>query len=253
VNLRSLQRNFDALAAEDPLWTVLSDNAKKGGAWDEEEFYQTGEDEIDWLERMLAERGISFTGKRAIDFGCGVGRLTFPLSKRFQETIGIDIAQAMIVYAQRKSEGNDRTFFRQSNDPEIQLVNTNSIDLVYSNIVLQHIAPRYAKRYLASFHRILKPAGYLLFQLPSHLNRECPDNQKPLRMLRKRLHYLSKRLRQRISPESSEPYFEMNALPRKKLIRFMERRLGFEHGFDFEYEAAGPSWKSYFYAFRKRP
>jgi SAM-dependent methyltransferase len=42
-----------------------------------------------------------------------------------------------------------------------------SIDMVYSWITLQHMRPRYARRYMQEFLRVLAPGGLLLFQYPS--------------------------------------------------------------------------------------
>ncbi len=104
MNLSQLQENFEALAADDPLWTVLSDNAKRGGKWDLEEFYATGRAVIDDLESRLEKCGECLGGDAAIDFGCGVGRLTFPLSQRFRTCYGIDISRSMVDFASTQNE-----------------------------------------------------------------------------------------------------------------------------------------------------
>src|SRR5262249_5547329 len=44
-----------------------------------------------------------------------------------------------------------------------------AFDLVYSNVVLQHMEPEYSARYIHEFTRILAPGGVAVFQLPSHL------------------------------------------------------------------------------------
>ena len=46
-------------------------------------------------------------------------------------------------------------------------IESSSVDFIYSRLVLQHMRPRFIRRYLAEFVRILKPGGVLLFQLPS--------------------------------------------------------------------------------------
>ena len=38
-----LQKNWDHLGQEDPLWAILSDPEKKVGKWDITEFFDTGE------------------------------------------------------------------------------------------------------------------------------------------------------------------------------------------------------------------
>ena len=46
----------------------------------------------------------------------------------------------------------------------------DSFDLVYSNIVLQHVPDRRAiESYIAEFCRIVRPGGLVAFQLPSHI------------------------------------------------------------------------------------
>jgi len=111
------------------------------------------------------------------------------------------------------------------------------------------MAPRYAKRYLKEFARILSPGGALAFQLPSHLNPAAKENQRPLRLPRKRLHYLLKGLAQALG--CGKAYFEMNAIPAPRLIRFMQRNAALQLLSLWDYPAAGPSWKSYLYLFQK--
>jgi hypothetical protein len=42
VSLSRHKREWEDLGAVDPLWAILSDNQKKFGRWDLEEFFQTG-------------------------------------------------------------------------------------------------------------------------------------------------------------------------------------------------------------------
>lgn len=241
LNLSRLQKNFEDLAAEDPLWTVLSDKSKKGGKWDPEEFFQSGEDCIRGLQERLHRIGISMTGQTALDFGCGVGRLTFPLSRRFERTIGIDISESMIAAArENRSQGKNCEFILNTDD-SLKCLSDNSIDFAHSDIVFQHIAPRYSKRYFREIARSLKPGGIFVFQLPSHLIKGSP--------LRKRLSYLIKAIRQKLG--MGQAFFEMNAIASDELIRFMEEDAGLKHIRHWDYPAAGPDWQSYLYAFEK--
>lgn len=252
MNLRQLESNFEALAADDPLWTVLSDNAKKGGKWDEDEFYHTGEGVIDDLEERLASLGLTLAGDQAIDFGCGVGRLAFPLSRRFNTCVGIDIAQSMIDFAKSRLERGPNCRFIVHNSPNLPQFKDRSIDFVYSAIVFQHIAPRYTLDYLKEFARTLKPGGTIAFQLPSHLNPKFEDNQRAFRLLRKRIHYRIKAFVQKLPFLPSKSYFEMNAIPRETVSPFLEGDCGLEILDVQDFPAAGPAWVSYLYIARKR-
>ncbi|HAT60864.1 MAG TPA: hypothetical protein DCS60_08860 [Opitutae bacterium] len=252
MNLKQLEANFEALAADDPLWTVLSDNEKRDGMWDEAEFYLTGEGVIDDLESRLKGLGLDLAGHRAIDFGCGVGRLTFPLGRRFKSCCGIDISQSMVDFAESRANRGPNCQFLVNASPSLPAIDDASVDFVYSAIVFQHIAPRFTRQYLKSFAQKLKPGGLLVFQLPSHLNPQFPGNRKPFRILRKRFHYFTKAIAQRIPFVKSESFFEMNAIRRKALLPFLEEECGLEVLDNQDFPAAGSAWVSYLYIARKR-
>jgi hypothetical protein len=46
VNIKRLRRHWDALGKSDPLWSNLTNDDKRGGKWDADEFFLTGEQEI---------------------------------------------------------------------------------------------------------------------------------------------------------------------------------------------------------------
>lgn len=242
MNLSRLQKNFESLAAEDPLWTVLSDKSKKGGKWDPEEFYQSGEDCLRGLQERLARNDIPMSGNTALDFGCGVGRLTFPLSRRFPQTIGVDISKSMIASAKQNSHRGNNCQFILNTGENLSILNSNSIDFAYSDIVFQHIDPHYSKRYFLEIARTLKPGATFAFQLPSHRLKGSP--------LRKRFSYTLKALSQKFG--FGKAYFEMNAIPRQELITFMETQAQLKLTKSWDYPVAGPEWKSYLYAFQKQ-
>jgi hypothetical protein len=51
---------------------------------------------------------------------------------------------------------------------DLALFESGVFDLIYSDIVLQHIAPEFSTRYVQEFTRVLAPGGVAVFQLPSH-------------------------------------------------------------------------------------
>jgi len=167
MKLRGLQSNWDQLGRSDPLWAVLSHPDKRHGGWDLDEFLATGEREIDDALAEADRLGAVAGRNRALDFGCGAGRLTQALGKHFREAVGVDIAPAMIQAAERFNRQGDRCRFMLNTEPHLASFADGSFDLVYSSITLQHIPPRYAARYLNEFLRILAPKGLMVFQLPS--------------------------------------------------------------------------------------
>jgi SAM-dependent methyltransferase len=166
MNVKDLQRDWDAFGKSDALWAILTQPGKRG-RWQLEEFFQTGVREIAGLFEYLDSLGVRLKRGKALDFGCGVGRLTQALSDHFEEVHGVDIAPSMIELAKRYNRHGSRCLHHVNASPSLDLFPDGTFDLVYSNITLQHIEPEYCARYLREFIRVLAPSGVLVFQLPA--------------------------------------------------------------------------------------
>jgi SAM-dependent methyltransferase len=167
VRLSGLRRHWDEYGRSDPLWAILTAPDKKGNRWSIDEFLQTGRDEIAALVAYLDGLGLCGTRRRALDFGCGAGRLSHALATHFEQVIGLDIAPSMIDAARTLHAGVRGLEFRVNASDRLDSVASSSIDLVYTRLVLQHMPARYVRAYLAEFVRVLSPTGVLVFQLPS--------------------------------------------------------------------------------------
>ena len=168
TDARLQQEYWDQHAATDPLWTVLAFPDKSGGRWDLSEFMKTGEREIALLFQRFAALGLVSPDRRALDFGCGVGRLTQALARRHQGVLGADISRGMVGLARRLNQYPDRAEYICTAESGLETLTAQSFQFIYSNIVLQHVAPDLAVQYLGEFFRLLEPDGLLVFQLPSH-------------------------------------------------------------------------------------
>ncbi len=168
TDVRGSQEYWDQHAAADPLWTVLAFPDKSGGRWTLPDFMKTGEREIALLFHRLAMLGLRAPTRRALDFGCGVGRLTQALARRHEQVIGADISRGMIDLARRLNQYPDRVDYMCTAESGLETLAARSFQFIYSNIVLQHVTPDLSVQYLGEFFRILEPDGLLVFQLPSH-------------------------------------------------------------------------------------
>jgi SAM-dependent methyltransferase len=167
MNLSRARRHWEALGKTDPLWAILSEDGARDNRWKVEEFFATGESEISEVMAYVASLGVEVDRRSALDFGCGVGRLTRALAERFDEVWGIDIAPSMIELARKYDLHPDRSHFAVNTRSDLQMFGDDRFGFVYSSIVLQHIEPRYQQAYLGEFVRVLAPGGLLVFQLPS--------------------------------------------------------------------------------------
>lgn len=165
---QALARNWDALGDLDPCYGVLSEQSRKDGRWDREEFFASGRAHVQQLLQTLRDARATFTPGRCLDFGCGVGRLTLPLAELFEQTIGVDVAEAMIAEARRNAASAAlRCELVVNRDPHLHRFADATFDVVHSSLVLQHIPPDIAIAYVAEFFRVCRPGGLVVFQLPA--------------------------------------------------------------------------------------
>ena len=150
------------------MWAVLSDPSRRGRRWDLDEFFETGRREISLLMFQLESLGLSPQRDRAVDFGCGVGRLTQALAAEFRHVIGVDVAPTMIRLAERLNKFGSGVTYSVNQRPDLSFIPGGTVDFVYSDIVLQHLLPDLAAGYVAEFLRVARPGGVVVFQLPSH-------------------------------------------------------------------------------------
>jgi hypothetical protein len=88
LGLDEVHRNWEELAREDPLFFILTQPDKKGRKWNEGEFFEKGTIEIDRVMKRVAKIAPNLAAENALDFGCGVGRLTRALAPYFKGVCG---------------------------------------------------------------------------------------------------------------------------------------------------------------------
>lgn len=164
--LQNVQNTWHKLGEDDPYWAVLSDPSKRGNKWNKDEFFLNGKKGVDAVIKEIEIKNFRIKKKKALDFGCGIGRLTRTLSFHFDEVIGVDIAPSMIGHARKlNSDFANCEFVVNAND-DLAFIDDNSIDLIYSSITLLHIPPTITLNYLKEFIRVIEPNGVCVCQIP---------------------------------------------------------------------------------------
>lgn len=167
MKINDLTRNWETFGRDDPLWAILSDPDKKGGRWDVDDFFASGERQVTELLGLLDDLQVGLRRDTALDFGCGVGRLTRGLGGHFTEAVGVDVAVPMIEKARALNAGHSSCRFVVNQRPDLCCFRDGSFDFVLSYIVLQHMRPEMAHAYLAELARVTRRGGVLLLQIPS--------------------------------------------------------------------------------------
>ena len=164
---KSTDKEWERIGQSNPYFGVLSYEKYKTSYLDgklKEEFFNSGSAYINGIMNFIQSR-FQTTGrfKRALDFGCGVGRLVVPLSNYSDQVIGVDISDSMIKEASANCQERDiqNVTFIKSDDSLSRL--EGSFDLMHSIIVFQHIP---AKRGALIFEKLvshLEPGGIGVF------------------------------------------------------------------------------------------
>ena len=178
------------------------------------------------MSEVEKRKAIEDKGK-SLDFGCGIGRLTFPLSRAFKESHGVDISEAMISKANvcRDQKGMFNCQFHTNTKSDLGLFKDETFNFILSIIVLQHMEPTYFLHYIKEFLRVLKKDGVLVFQLPDATENRADYTEYS---------------------DDIEPVMEMYGMCRTEIVTFLETHGGVVLDV-IEDNSCGPELSSYRY------
>ena len=152
-------------------------------SWYKKDYYQKGMKEaLDFAISFLKENEIKekeLKEMRALDLGCGTGRITLALAEYFQFVDGIDISEKMIKIAKKDHSGIKNLKFHIGNGIDLKGFSGNFFDFIFSFLVFQHIPKKsIIINYLKEIHRVLKTGRYVKIQTrgyPGHLPPGLPS------------------------------------------------------------------------------
>lgn len=132
--------------------------------WDPDEFFASGAE--------LARSTLEWVGpeagrERALDLGCGLGRVSVHLAAAFERVDALDISPEMIERA-RELSAPPGLHFSVGSGSDLSGFEAGSFDLVFSYIVFQHVASdSVLASYLREVARVLRPRGRGVVQFDS--------------------------------------------------------------------------------------
>ena len=190
----------------------LNDEARK-------DFFSTGKAYVDFVLRTISEHfDTNFTRKRALDFGCGVGRLTIPLSAACKQVVGVDASPSMLQEATKnaKEMGAQNVEFLLADD-NLSALGSEGFDFINSFIVFQHIPVDRGYRLLRRLLSLLDEGGigalhFTYSTLPPGCAFTLTSIRGFLRYLRYRIYFVNGivNLIQGYSFEGPLPIMQMN-------------------------------------------
>jgi SAM-dependent methyltransferase len=167
MSFEQVRKDWTTLGAADPLWAVDVAADKRGGRWDVEAFLEVGRQDVESARQQLRGLGLPTSWDRALDFGCGAGRLSQALAEHAREVVGLDVSPPMLETARGLDRSGGRVSFVLNEDPDLRAFADESFDLVYTMRVMQHLPRPVLESYLAEFVRVLRPGGVAVVHCPT--------------------------------------------------------------------------------------
>jgi SAM-dependent methyltransferase len=173
---RNTDRDWEEFGRAEPYWAVQTDEKFKSDKLTPqslEDFFRSGEDLVSWtFDQIKLHIDPGFDPASALDFGCGVGRLTFPLARRCRTVTGVDISPGMLEKArehERHLSIYNATFAKA--DDVLSTVD-GPFDFINTYIVLQHISPERGEPLIRRLLDLLRDGGvgalHLTYSNSSH-------------------------------------------------------------------------------------
>lgn len=214
---------WEQFGRQEPYFGVLANARFRRAQLDDatlDEFFASGYLQIAaMLDMAEAHAGRPLELSRALDFGCGVGRLAIALAQRADEAVGVDVSPSMLAEARRNCDARGVD--------NVTLVETRALsslqerfDLITSHIVFQHIPSTTGYELLGRLADLLAPGGVAVMQFtlspvsplarPFYaILRSVPPARRIWNLVRGR--------------RADFPFMEMNVYSLERLLAVLER------------------------------
>ena len=217
-------REWEKFGKTNPYFGVLSTDKFLSKNLDEAglaQFFATGESHVESLVALMGrvfDRPPAFG--RALDFGCGVGRIVIPLARRWNKVTGVDISPSMLGECRKNCAALDlaNVEFHDSSDGLKGI--EGRFDFIHSVIVFQHIPVDRGEKLFRRLLELLAPDGIGALHFTYHI----PGGMltKFAYALRRRFQPAHWALNLLAGRSPFEPYMQMNAYSLEKLYNMAQ-------------------------------
>lgn len=133
------------------------------GISSDEEMFQAGERDFEILIQGLSKEALAT--QRALEIGCGVGRLVHSASAIFNSVIGLDVSEQAIAEARRLLKAKSNVELMLGDGIGLGEIESSSIDFAYTFAAMSSMPVSVIAMYLLELSRVLKPGAQMRLQL----------------------------------------------------------------------------------------
>ena len=202
--------DWQRMGSVDPYWAVLTEDRFRASTITDaarREFFESGEKHLDYVMRTIRETvSPDFAPSRALDFGCGVGRVLVPIARRFPNAVGVDVAESMLAEAKKNILDEGVIAELLLGDDALSQV-SGDFDFIHSYIVLQHIPRLRGEGIISGLLDRLRPGGVAALHVTYRLG--LPVAKSLFRWTRLRAPLVGRAWNVAKGRASSTPYIEV--------------------------------------------
>jgi 2-polyprenyl-3-methyl-5-hydroxy-6-metoxy-1,4-benzoquinol methylase len=164
----STDAEWEKWGKKDPYFGVLAHKKFRRESLTDEtkiEFFESGRSHIRHVFEVCRRRlDQGFSPKRALDFGCGTGRLVIPLAEIAEHVVGLDVSDSMLHEARKNcNEYSVKNVSLLKADDNLSSLD-GCFDFIHSVIVFQHIPVERGKRIFTNLLNHLAEGGICAIQ-----------------------------------------------------------------------------------------
>jgi 2-polyprenyl-3-methyl-5-hydroxy-6-metoxy-1,4-benzoquinol methylase len=220
------ERSWEYYGKNDPYYGVLTQERYSRERWSDgakQEFFATGEQYIASVSEMVHRWfGESLQPTRALDFGCGVGRLALALARRSGSVVGVDISESMLAVAARNASerGLGNVTFVQGDDTLSRV--SGQFDFIHSFIVFQHIPQKRGTAIFEKLVELLQREGVGVLHVTYSYSRSASIGRRIVKAARQYIPFVAGIFNLRKGKPFGLPQMEMNEYDLNRLLQILQ-------------------------------
>ena len=223
---RNTDREWNKWDKDDLYYAVLA-SPKYRNRENMEEFFASGEQNFLHMKEGFDHLSIPLTPEgKALDYGCGVGRVLRPFGQYFQQAVGIDVSRAMVEEAQQNINVDTTEVRLVENNDLASCLGDDTFSFIHTRLVLQHIPAKTGFQIIRQLLERLDKKGKSYIQAPMVPRKKWIYFINQLRFMLPFTFKLSELLLGKEHP-LTDPVTEMNVYPAHPMLLLIDE-LGIE-------------------------
>jgi len=199
-----MREQWDNIVKINPFYGIDASPEFEGEEINEQLFWHKGRHEA---ERFLKALGLGDTSSSVmVEVGCGLGRMTHYFAERFAHVYAIDVSAEMIKRAKDKWKNLTNVEFILGSGSDLKPIKSNSIDLVFSYLVLQHVLDeKIVLNYIRESARVLRCSGTAFLQVRTFTPDKATDNSLLAKIKSRIPETIKKQIKRVLLKENDKP------------------------------------------------